>query len=127
MAFLCDLVNWTEGWSLGKRKGIEAENGSNAETASREDGRPAGWYFCNVFRLQYDSRYFIFNKVWVTHLYFFDSLSWLKFENNWIQHEFTRFNFRQMHLNMMMNVPYTTEWHICLFIRIFISQWVIKM
>lgn len=26
---------------MGKRKGIEAENGSNAETASREDGRPA--------------------------------------------------------------------------------------
>lgn len=98
MAFLCDLVNWTEGWSLGKRKGIEAENGSNAETASREDGRPAGWYFWNVFRLQYDSKYFIFNKVWVTHLYFFDSLSWLKFENNWIQHEFTRFNYRQVHL-----------------------------
>lgn len=93
MAFLCDLVNWTEGWSLGKRKGIEAENGSNAETASREDGRPAGWYFWNVFRLQYDSKYFIFNKVWVTRLYFFDSLSWLKFENNWIQHEFTRFNY----------------------------------
>ena len=80
MAFLCDLVNWTEGWSLGKRKGIEAEDGSNAETASREDGRPAGWYFWNVFRLQYDSKYFIFNKVWVTHLYFFYSLSWLKFE-----------------------------------------------
>lgn len=98
MAFLCDLVNWTEGWSLGKRKGIEAENGSNAETASREDGRPAGWYFWNVFRLQYDSKYFIFNKVWITHLYFFDSLSWLKFENNWIQHEFTRFNYRQVHL-----------------------------
>lgn len=98
MAFLCDLVNWTEGWSLGKRKGIEAENGSNAETASREDGRPAGWYFWNVFRLQYDSKYFIFNKVWVTRLYFFDSLSWLKFENNWIQHEFTRFNYRQVHL-----------------------------
>ena len=98
MAFLCDLVNWTEGWSLGKRKGIEAEDGSNAETASREDGRPAGWYFWNVFRLQYDSKYFIFNKVWITHLYFFDSLSWLKFENNWIQHEFTRFNYRQVHL-----------------------------
>lgn len=98
MAFLCDLVNWIEGWSLGKRKGIEAEDGSNAETASREDGRPAGWYFWNVFRLQYDSKYFIFNKVWVTRLYFFDSLSWLKFENNWIQHEFTRFNYRQVHL-----------------------------
>lgn len=107
MAFLFDLVNWTEGWSLGKRKGIEAENGSNAETASREDGKPAGWYF-----LQYDSKYFIFNKVWVTRLYFFDSLSWLKFENNWI-HEQTRFNYRQVHFNMMMNVPYTTEWRIC--------------
>ena len=34
---------------------------------------------------------------------------------------------RQVLFNMMMNVPYTTEWRICLFIRIFISQWVIKM